>query len=162
MGLGRMLFGRFTAMVSSSGTRQVFINSVISFLHRYGFDGLDIDWEYPGSRGSPPQDKYLYTVLVQEMMAAFEAEGRSTGRPRLLLSAAVAGGKSNIDSGYEIPELGNKFNKIADEQRVLISISFKLVAELTDSSLRNVQDAKIVSCTDVVLIPLTVPGHQVK
>ncbi|XP_078054046.1 acidic mammalian chitinase-like isoform X2 [Mustelus asterias] len=108
LSVGGWNFGtqKFSAMVSSSGTRQVFIKSVISFLRGYEFDGLDVDWEYPGSRGSPPQDKHLYTVLAQELMAAFEAEGKSTGKPRLLLSLAVAGGKNNIDPGYEVPQLG--------------------------------------------------------
>ncbi|XP_032898834.1 acidic mammalian chitinase-like [Amblyraja radiata] len=107
LSVGGWNFGtqKFTAMVASSGTRQIFIKSVIAFLRGYGFDGLDIDWEYPGSRGSPPVDKHLYTILVQELMAAFEAEGKSAGKPRLLLSASVAGGKSNIDTGYEVPQL---------------------------------------------------------
>ena len=37
------------------------------------------------------------------MRAAFENEGRRTSRPRLLLTAAVAAGKTTIDAAYEIP-----------------------------------------------------------
>lgn len=41
-------------MAASPTKRANFVTSVVGFLLKYGFDGLDMDWEYPGMRGGNP------------------------------------------------------------------------------------------------------------
>lgn len=62
-------------MVSSRVNRQVFIGSLVSYLNKYGLDGVDIDWEYPAApdRGGKPADTDNFILLMSEIRKSFDA-----------------------------------------------------------------------------------------
>jgi len=38
---------KYSRLVNNRSSRKKFINNVLDFMHKYGFEGLDVDWEYP-------------------------------------------------------------------------------------------------------------------
>ncbi|XP_059934417.1 LOW QUALITY PROTEIN: chitotriosidase-1 [Mesoplodon densirostris] len=92
---------KFMDMVAIANNRQTFVNSAIRFLCKYGVDGLDLDWEYTGSPGSPPSDKQCFIALVQDLANAFQQEAQASGKAHLLPSTAVPAGPHCTKAGYE-------------------------------------------------------------
>lgn len=92
--------GKYSTMVSTRDRRSKFITAAIQYLQKYGFDGLDLDWEYPGTG-----DKANFATFVKETKEAFQPLG-------LLLTAAVSGAQWKIDEAYDVPSLGKYLDQI--------------------------------------------------
>ncbi|KAJ3019388.1 hypothetical protein NUW54_g96 [Trametes sanguinea] len=71
----------FSDMSASPANRQAFANSLVIFLVAYGFDGVDIDWEYPVAceRGGVPSDKQNMVDMFQTVRSTFAASGHTFG-----------------------------------------------------------------------------------
>ncbi|CAI1507366.1 glycosyl hydrolase family 18 protein [Serratia ficaria] len=77
--------------------RTTFVNSVKEYLQTWKFfDGVDIDWEFPGGNGANPdvgnaRDKQTYTLLMKELRAMLDDLSKKDNRTYELTSAIGAG-----------------------------------------------------------------------
>jgi chitinase len=56
----------FGAMASQASTRANYVKNVMALVSKYGFDGLDIDWEFPNSAS----DESGLTAVIAELRQA--------------------------------------------------------------------------------------------
>lgn len=101
---------KYSRLVNNPKSRKKFIEHVIKFIEKYGFDGLDLDWEYPSCwqtncKEENYKDKTGFAKFVSELRAAFQPRG-------LLLSAAVSPSKKIIDVGYDVPSIARDLDWI--------------------------------------------------
>ncbi|WP_281558912.1 glycosyl hydrolase family 18 protein [Thalassomonas sp. RHCl1] len=84
--------GTFAPMTKTKANRAVFINDVVNYLKANPvFDGIDIDWEWPGT----PQEGEQYADLMHELRSAFEVLGSETGR-EYQITSAIGSHKNNV------------------------------------------------------------------
>lgn len=102
---------KYSRLVLNPQARARFITNAIEFIEKYGFDGLDLDWEYPvcwqvDCKKGNPREREEFAEFVKELALAFRPRG-------LLLSSAVSPSKMVIDAGYDVPKLSKYFDWIA-------------------------------------------------
>ncbi|CAL1270702.1 unnamed protein product [Larinioides sclopetarius] len=96
---------KYSRMAKNASSRKTFIDSCVEFLQKYGFDGLDLDWEYPATRGGISEDRKNFVLLLKEIKEAFSSRN-------LMLTAAVSAGQNTIDQAYDILALGKYLDLI--------------------------------------------------
>lgn len=97
-------FGGFT----NKANRDTFVASMEEFLRTWKFyDGVDIDWEFPGGDGPNPDigdpinDGPAYVALMQELRVMLDKLEAETGRTYELTSAIGAGYDKIEDVDYQ-------------------------------------------------------------
>lgn len=93
---GWTLSSPFSDVALTDESRSKFAKSCVAYIKKYGFDGVDIDWEYPVSGGKQgntnrKEDKANYTLLLAELRKQLDAAGQVDKKQYLLTIAASAG-----------------------------------------------------------------------
>jgi chitinase len=88
----------FSDAALTEESRRVFAESAVDFVKEFGIDGVDLDWEYPGSPGAGnvfrAADKQNFTLMLRELRKQLNEQSRLDGRennPYLLTIATGAG-----------------------------------------------------------------------
>ncbi|GIZ04933.1 acidic mammalian chitinase [Caerostris extrusa] len=79
---------------------QRFIFSLLHFLDKYKFDGVDFDWEFPSWNGANPLERFYFILLLKELRFVIEQ-----AKKKFLISCAVAAHVAIIDTSYDVPEM---------------------------------------------------------
>jgi len=100
---GWTLSNAFPAMAKDPTARKAFASNCVKLIETYDFDGIDIDWEYPGyaDHMGTPEDKQNYNLLLQDIRTALDELGARKGRFYGLTAALPCGPDhlKNIDIG---------------------------------------------------------------
>lgn len=97
----------FSDAALTKEARARFVDSVITFVKEYKFDGVDLDWEYPcndvAGIKARPEDRENFTLMLRDLREALNKleDGTQKYYP---LTIAAGGGQSYID-GVQLKEI---------------------------------------------------------
>lgn len=94
LSVGGWSAGGFSEAAATEEGRSAMARSAVCAIDEHGFDGIDLDWEYPcyGEAGiaASPGDRRNFTLLLRAIREALDGKGAADGRHYLLTIAAGA------------------------------------------------------------------------
>ena len=89
--------GNFPVIASDSGKRANFAHSCVQQIRHYQFDGIDVDWEFPGyvRHNGTPQDRQNFTLLLQTVRDSLLVLGNQSAK-KYLLTASLPAAASHL------------------------------------------------------------------
>lgn len=83
---GWTLSDNFPSIAGDASKRAMFASECNRLIRTYNFDGIDIDWEYPGFADhlGTAADKHNFTLLMQQVRDSLTALGSVRGKTYLL------------------------------------------------------------------------------
>ncbi|OWZ52219.1 chitinase [Cryptococcus neoformans] len=69
----------FSTIVANDALRATFVSNIYDIYNQYNLDGIDIDWEYPGTAGADgnavsSDDSANFLIFLQDLRAALPSE----------------------------------------------------------------------------------------
>jgi len=93
--------GNFPAIAADPAKRNRFAESCAKAIETYGFNGIDIDWEFPGLdyHNGTPEDKLNFTLLLQDVRNHLDRYGELTNTyyPLSIAASAAPSVADNIE-----------------------------------------------------------------
>lgn len=85
----------FSVVAATEESRNQFAAGCVDFILTHGFDGVDLDWEYPVSGGpagniNSPEDKRNFTLLLSAIRNQLNAQTQRDGKKYYLTIAGAA------------------------------------------------------------------------
>lgn len=89
----------FHGVVQTLEDREEFAVNSAKYLKKIGFDGIDVDWEFPAWY-RPFEERFMFQMLLQELYYVYKNPVYN-----LTISVAVAASKSIIDRSYRVAQM---------------------------------------------------------
>ncbi len=92
---------QFSHIAAYPESRLKFAKGCVKLMKKHAFDGVDLDWEYPGQRAEDnairPSDKENFTKLLAEIRKQLDAAAK-TDNTHYLLTIATGANQAYIDN----------------------------------------------------------------